>query len=654
MNTLRIFEAGKGDCLALRRDGKTLFIFDTGTEKSYSRSHGGESKPKNFSANGFGLALEQALNKGAGEPPTVIISHVDSDHIGGLMAWVKDVLSRSQNWAQANMIAKNEISQVWCNVPTEVLAWNQNSELQILLEQSAYTLGHGSQKFDIALEPEDEINVHEHSPHQIIRLLQKRQRAIQELLEYNKALSRAEGRDEVSAGDSRQHDLSFSDAEGKVFWQWLRTAYPNQKDFFERFEENGRWWSYYFSTWRNRSWIDLDIEGEGTLKLFLEEIFLDADSYDGLSSEINIGLDRYDGGSCRSSFRMNIEKRSHRVDSSRKHELWKLIFPFHQEQDNERCRGIRLRFDFRLSAEPSKDFSYDRAFNKIRKTFHAAELSDSVPEFVSEVLAVLDEFYEPNEELLEISAILRLLLGVTAIDNIDDKVALFSALKRLGVRLIGDRVEDYFFRGSNNEVELQRLAYDILTPNLDQLKKLQDGWENYSRSLDITPEFRGGAVMRCLTAPYASRWSPDRSPKNMSSIALWIRHLGSDACMILTGDALHRQVMEGLADLISKRTWGRKVYYQLPHHGGARNTNTDSKYGDELPGDLLCGGRKIRVGFATGGLQRVIRGKGPGPRKEVVDYFASGTRGTIAVREAILESNEDSSESVLFFDIEIP
>lgn len=109
MFRLRVYESGDGDCIALREGRRTVMIFDTGRKTPYREGRG------------FRMALDQAKRgrEASEEPPSVVISHVDADHVDGLVAWVESILKGSKTWDQARSLAQSEVADVWCNVPPE-------------------------------------------------------------------------------------------------------------------------------------------------------------------------------------------------------------------------------------------------------------------------------------------------------------------------------------------------------------------------------------------------------------------------------------------------------------------------------------------------------------------------------------------------------
>ena len=117
MAILRIYDSGDGDCIAIRERRSTSFIFDTGLRSKYRRC----STERN--SKGFGLALFHAVGapqtKGSRSrrkisPPVVVISHIDNDHIGGLLEWTEDIIKHSDTQSDARKRARKEIREVWC------------------------------------------------------------------------------------------------------------------------------------------------------------------------------------------------------------------------------------------------------------------------------------------------------------------------------------------------------------------------------------------------------------------------------------------------------------------------------------------------------------------------------------------------------------
>lgn len=104
--------------------------------------------------------------------------------------------------------------------------------------------------------------------------------------------------------------------------------------------------------------------------------------------------------------------------------------------------------------------------------------------------------------------------------------------------------------------EIDGLELHVLAPDSAAVEKLRTAWKR-NRDEGITAAYK------------------DRSPYNLSSIVVLARHQGKQ--MLLTGDALGREVMEGLAlkKLLDSEGQIHVDLVKLPHHGSQNNVALD-------------------------------------------------------------------------------
>jgi hypothetical protein len=111
-------------------------------------------------------------------------------------------------------------------------------------------------------------------------------------------------------------------------------------------------------------------------------------------------------------------------------------------------------------------------------------------------------------------------------------------------------------RDNQGPADIEGLELAVVAPDAQAVENLRKAWKK-KRDDSITAAYK------------------DRSPYNLSSIVVIARHGGKS--MLLTGDALGREVLEGLEKqgLLAP---GGKAHFdliKLPHHGSQNNVDTD-------------------------------------------------------------------------------
>jgi hypothetical protein len=223
------------------------------------------------------------------------------------------------------------------------------------------------------------------------------------------------------------------------------------------------------------------------------------------------------------------------------------------------------------------------------------------------------------------------MLGLTHAKTARSTLNMFDALMRMGVDVSHACSACGPFANATIEAK-------VLLPNHDRLRSLYATWASFESRLRVPfPTFGSKyfAGLALLT------FSADRSVTNLSSIAMLLLGLGS-ADVVLTGDGLQADVGVALRQAASSTTVRtRRVHYQIPHHGGAHNTDCS---GDKLPRDVLGSLNPIAIAFASGGRESV-ECRGRGPRQQVLDYHRAGARRVIATRRLSLR---DGHFDILF------
>jgi hypothetical protein len=116
------------------------------------------------------------------------------------------------------------------------------------------------------------------------------------------------------------------------------------------------------------------------------------------------------------------------------------------------------------------------------------------------------------------------------------------------------------------EVSFGELKLTVVGPSAARVEKLQAKWDEYVEKKGLADkEKAAGEVAAYL----------DRSVYNLSSIVVLAEFKGKS--MLLTGDALGKDVLEGLekAKLLEKGGMIRVGLLKLPHHGSSRNVAPD-------------------------------------------------------------------------------
>ena len=227
MTNLRIYNVGKGDCMAIRHNHSTKFIYDTGEGGKHFKR--GKTRSQ---CEGFGLALFDAVGRvdtpTTRPPPTVIISHVDLDHIGGLRDWIISVLKEANSWDEAREIARRELREVWCNIPlnNQALADSANISLFSTRERDPNQTFGDPEELIKQWQDHFSPGEHEMGPKEDIN-------RIQDIEEYSKKVFGTYPRHE-EGNESFSDDLfRFNPPHSEWLKQTLKDVYPEQGSFID-------------------------------------------------------------------------------------------------------------------------------------------------------------------------------------------------------------------------------------------------------------------------------------------------------------------------------------------------------------------------------------------------------------------------------------
>ncbi len=640
MAKLRIYEAGKGDCIALRKGRETLMIFDTGQKSAYRRVK------KTKDCRGFAKAIAEAVaapdNRRRGKKtPIVIVSHVDEDHIGGLQSWVNDIFSRTYNWEEARTLARKEIGEVWCNIPPQDVALSWRASLPISYAKQNSSEGQrklleSTTPFPQNLKDEEDWQKTiwtelcrnqdwADAPDEVLELLAERQNLIQALF---------------NSDESDKENTLMDDGESGRFHKvgkWLKDMYGDYLNIYE----NDRFANISID-------VPLNRERDGLTKN-IPGIILRIHIHD---FEHHVRLQMH----CK----VLLSMRTHLAFESTKvipRELFQVLFPFLTYTPRSKPHPRQFSLDFNLDFHVPQADSDSSTYALLKK--NVIQLIDCLEELDQgkNPLEVLAQIFEKLEGQQDFSlaqeertflAFLRLLFGIAPLDGIKERLSLFKVLELLEIPVRGTFVDGYLGAESSSNPSLNGLDYSFLSPSCKELNDLASRWAEYEGRLGVQlPTNFKVALFESLASPQAFRWQADRSVSNLSSISIWLKNVSNGNNVILTGDTLHSKIMEQLGVYVKKLGMpsNRRVHYQIPHHGGRRNTQIGV---DPLPGDVLFGGGKISSVFATGGMKKAHNErKKQGPIKEVLDFFDKGSRkNAIATNESM---NPNSGK----FDIDL-
>jgi len=143
---------------------------------------------------------------------------------------------------------------------------------------------------------------------------------------------------------------------------------------------------------------------------------------------------------------------------------------------------------------------------------------------------------------------------------------------------------------------------DILGPDDAELHGLARVWDRVRRKGQIHIDRRNDAFMEAtLVRAMVSRYSPDSSPTNRSSIQ--IRAIGPNGSVVLTGDGRQETLMRGL-----EWSEGACRVFKAAHHGSARNIRTL-----EMPNSMLSTLRPDQIWVSGAGDKH--------PSRDFLDYL---------------------------------
>jgi hypothetical protein len=247
--------------------------------------------------------------------------------------------------------------------------------------------------------------------------------------------------------------------------------------------------------------------------------------------------------------------------------------------------------------------------------------ASSLPEAVFSVASMCTRQSRSSPPLAASAAHAIGMLGLTRASDLQNELSLFRALALLGLP------PQWCFHPGHSPLE----DAVVLSPGWTELRELFARERVFERWRIALPDFATAWLATLATF----RFSMDGSPTNLSSIALAFpeseqRRL---SC-ILTGDGLHSTVVKRLRGILARNprdlAIGRRCLFQIPHHGGRRNTDPAT---DVLPYVALALPGRIAASFASGGNRTVDAPRKRGPRSEILRYHATGARRVIAVRQ---------------------
>jgi hypothetical protein len=139
---LRVFQADKGDCLLLTGDDGTNVLVDGGMKESFTR---------------HAAPTLEALGKEGGELDVVYVSHIDRDHVYGLLQLMEDLVawrihdfqrdSGNEEYPEPDCRRPPPVKEVWHNAFRELVRDN-DGEIEEMLATTAYVL-EGSEDSEI-------------------------------------------------------------------------------------------------------------------------------------------------------------------------------------------------------------------------------------------------------------------------------------------------------------------------------------------------------------------------------------------------------------------------------------------------------------------------------------------------------------------------
>ncbi len=618
MTILRVYDSGTGDCLALREGMRTRFIYDTGAKEETERLRwDGREK-------GFGRALDQALVIEEG-PPIVIISSPEPDRFGGLMAWAEEVLANApaQNRDYRD-VAREEIREVWCNIPPIDVALARLAGLPVLRLQSDGTpetivvfdgIPDVLAQFGSGLASIAEMDRSKLMPKSILRLFIARQKRLQELFGSTPKRSFVE-----EMVINQVNDVFVPDGILDLK-QLLPEAYPQQRVFLRKLikgnciveipdtpprpEDTA---AVNYATRELYQLVALHLRFGKTVRVWLEM----------LGSEIRLGQAEGQKPVAKEFWSgLSVEQEFSPDDMA---SLKALLYPFEWSEDDD--SGSRLTI--RLSLWNASG---------VEQLLDSLIVCDSVHDILGLFLAKAEESPWLDQNSREKLAILKAVFGLAPLAGIEERLGLYKAMEILEVPWRGAGIESCLGPHIGVLPELDGLNYDIISPSRQTVERLVADWYLYEPTIVLKPNFET-ALLAAMAAPNTLEWQPDGSLLDTAAISLYIRDAGENSALTLTGRTPQFRVMAGLEeDLLRQGLPGApRNYYQIPDHGSQRSTNVRHG-GDLLPRDLLCPESRIDRAFATGGDDDVTdEADATGPDQNVLDFHKRGARNVTAVR----------------------
>lgn len=554
MYRLRVYDAGGGDCLALRNGRRTEFIFDTGLKGSadFERHRG------------FAHALQQASGKGGA--PVVIISHVDADHIGGLIAWVEHLIRKCHgDWREAGRAARSQVSQVWCNVPIPDLALARAFDVPGFLVPPVDNPNQGQQ-------PDSAMPIPQILEHELDSVAQ-----LVDLWPSTKRDDRPSPSEVSQAIDSLQTWLSTWETDSPArehLFETLMSAFPEERDFIQALRE-GR--GVRFGNGRVVVEFSL-FHPSGTMEIYID-----------FETEPSLADDELD------------DEPGNRNRSFARHRSW--IFEGTRRETKGHSRILVIRIHDMTTATSAVITALDDARTP----------GDAVEVILNYVAKEKGLSHRERDRLV----IVRALFGRLPVAGWKDRLGLFTALRMLGIPVRGIGPKGYLGEGVSPPHGVAPKPV-FLSPDRDALRRLAERWSEYESRLQVSVPAEASLLL-AFAADDSFAWKPDRSPTNLSSLSVWFEKIGCTA-VALTGDGLHGQLMDALQRTKPNKKAGRLVY-QIPHHGSRHNTNVREA---DHPADVLNLPVERVTCLTTGGhlgKHRLSR-----PHRQVVRFFARDRR----------------------------
>jgi ribonuclease BN (tRNA processing enzyme) len=607
-SSLRFYRSAKGDCIAVRTNDQTRLIFDTG-ESGKTNFCKGKDRQKSI---GFGKALFDAGNS----CPIVVISHVDRDHIGGLQAWVDELLKEKMNWKTAREMARKEIKEVWCNIPTTALALSQLANISFLAENVDLVEEYQQADIDQWLRDlkssSDPQNAEFDDPFIVFDNFSKLEEAAKFIF--------GEGADDGDRIDQElKNDQAKNMDEVVRLYGWLKTvvsmAYP---DINEQFSDR------LFSIRDNASVEFSEVAVENNIGFLDINLIFDKAPQE---SEADISFEFV--------FRSENPEKESTVTVKRSYKVNLPMFDNLYQIPTLSFKTIPLNLLLNRGSTSNK---YDLIPDFLTEIENCGSIQDSV----RYILGLIRKFaYQQGGELIDKVAVLDAYFGLSNATELKDHVSLFYALGKLGIPVIGtgakhksDNEKLLFVDNNTGKNKINQLGIRLLAPTQKNLDSFLANWEKYKKRL--TTEIPKNVnfcckVMYSLLDLSSYTYDSDTSKKNLSSISLWLENSRAGWLVLFTGDGIYEEVMVEARNICAPLPADpplpspKNVYIQIPHHGGIHNT--DLKAQDKAPWKVFSRAKKI-VAFVSGGEDQISNVAGSqGPRKLILDFFSQENEG---------------------------